>query len=173
MAFLPTYWVEQSSWRSVIPCAIPSPTWDLQGWERGIRSTTEAPGRGYYYSAGKGCRQSRQRKCSHTNCTLTLWGIFRASTGTYMSQDCRKTHTRPVCSKKRSRNSFPGIFSFWGFCEAFHIVRYWKLPAGSYSYQWIIEDVYGTQRSQQNPDGSRATVLFELWSSCCVYTLTP
>ena len=47
-----TYWVEWPSWRSVIPCAIPSPTWDLQGWERGIRSTTEAPGCGYYYSAG-------------------------------------------------------------------------------------------------------------------------
>jgi len=40
-------WVERPSWRSVIPCAIPSPTWDLQGWERGIRSTTEAPDTGY------------------------------------------------------------------------------------------------------------------------------
>jgi len=35
-----------------IPLTIPSPTWDPQGWERGIRSTTEALRPGYYCYCG-------------------------------------------------------------------------------------------------------------------------
>lgn len=34
----------------VIPCSVPSPTWDLQRWVRGIRSTTEALDQWYYYN---------------------------------------------------------------------------------------------------------------------------
>lgn len=60
-----SYWIEWPSWRSVIPRAIPSPTWDLQGWERGIRSTTEAPDTGYCNSESTSWNWRRMKQ-THT-----------------------------------------------------------------------------------------------------------
>ena len=85
-----TYWVEWPSWRSVIPCAIPSPTWDLQGWERGIRSTTEAPGRGYYYSAGTDWMGKKERGLWWG---FGFWGVFCA---TITSVPCHGTQHRQM-----------------------------------------------------------------------------
>jgi len=54
--------VEKRCRKIAIPLIIPSPTWDLQGWVRGIRNTTEAPDRGDCCGGGT----SGDWRCSHS-----------------------------------------------------------------------------------------------------------